>query len=97
MDSDDEYISLNSSEDYGDDGSAYGVDAVLAEKQIPGHETLWLTSWDGYDSDYHTWLPRENFDDPQTLIEVCPTIKLSWRRVTNSSCVIVGDHEEEDR
>lgn len=74
MDLDDEYISLNSSEDYGDDGSSYFVDAVLAEKQTSDGETLWLVSWDGYDSDYHMWLPEENFDDPHTLREVCSRI-----------------------
>ena len=72
MDSDDEYISLNSSEDYGDDGSAYYVDAVLAEKRTSDGRTQYLVSWDGYSADYHMWLPEENFDDPQTLLEVCP-------------------------
>ena len=47
----------------------FQVAQILAERQRPGHESEFLTSWVGYDSSHNSWEWESNFLDPALIPE----------------------------
>ena len=46
----------------------YEIDAILAERTEDGQKQF-LVSWNHYDETYHTWEPRNSFNDKDTFVE----------------------------
>ena len=44
----------------------YEINEILDKKVVDG-ETLYLTSFKGYDKSYDLWLPLQNFDDHECI------------------------------